>query len=258
MTKVWRTKLPYLGLAASALMALIARQSMEGLSQPGAITAPSYFTASINMSTTVIIPIFATIFAAMLVAAESSRGTLRTVLTRPITRADFLTAKLLMGSFYLLLLFAANIIPALLIASSYPLRAAFDSGVTIPGYFDQLRIFSLALALTFLPQLATVCFGFLISVWSVNVATAVGLSVGLLLSLQPIKHWIRFGEFDLEPWLFSSYYDKAMGIADSKAGGIPEVWGQSGIYLLIATSLISMAVFIFLSYRSFLKRDLNY
>jgi ABC-2 type transport system permease protein len=258
MTKVWRTKFPYLGLLASALMALIAKQSIEGLSQPGEITAPSYFAASVNMSTTIAIPLFATIFSAMLVASETSRGTLRMLLTRPITRAEFLTAKLAVGTFYLLLLFAANLAVAAVVARGYPIKAPFDKSIDIPGVGQQVLIFAVALGLSILPQLATVCFGFFVSVLSNNVASAIGVAVGVLLSLQPVKHFIRWGAFDLDTWLFSSYYDTAMGIADSKAGGMLfETWRQEKIYLLVLTSVVSAVVLLAISYRSFLRRDLN-
>lgn len=257
MTKVCRTKFAYLGLVASALMALVARQSIVEFSQPGSITGPSYFTASLNLSSTVVIPVFATIFAAMLVASETSRGTLRSVLTRPVTRAQFLTAKLVTGWIYLLLLFAANLLPALLIARGYPLRSTFDRNVDIPALAAQFRNFGLALLLSLLPQMATVCFGFFISTMSLNVASAIGVALGLLLSLQPIKEFIQFGDFRLDAWLFSSYYDTAMGIADTKASGVYEVWGQTKVYWLLLTSIVSSAIFILISFVSFRRRDLN-
>jgi ABC-type transport system involved in multi-copper enzyme maturation permease subunit len=258
MGKVWRTKFPYLGLAASALMAVVARQSIQEFSQPGSISAPDYLTASVNLSSTIVIPVFGTIFAAMLVASETSRGTLRTILTRAVTRQQFLTGKILSGLVYLLLLFAANIIPALLIARSYPLQAADDRDIAIPGLLEQVRIFSAAIALTLLPQIATVCFGFFVSVISTNVATAIGVALGMLLSIQPIKEFISYGDFRLDPWLFSSYYDTAMGIANSKAGGIYELWNQSKTYMLLGTSAVSSALFLGIGYWVFSRRDLNY
>ena len=258
MTKVWRTKFPYLGVLSSALMALVARQSIQEFSQPGSISAPVYFAASINLSSTIVIPVFGAIFAAMLVASETSRGTLRTVLVRPVKRTEFLSAKLLSGIAYLLILFAANIIPALLIARTYPLQSIDDRDIDIPGLAGQLRIFTTALALTLLPQIATVCFGFFISVISMNVATAIGVALGILLSIQPIKEFINFGDFRLDPLLFSSYYDTAMGIANSKAGGIYELWIQSKTFMLLSTSLVSSVLFVGLSYWIFSRRDLNY
>lgn len=258
IAKAWRTKFPYLGIAASALMAVVARQSIEQFQSSEVVTGPSYFPAAVNMATTLIIPIFATIFGSMLVASETSRGTLRTVLTRPVSRADFLTSKLLSGIFYLFLLVAANLATAALIASNYPIKSAFDEGIRIPDLAGQIAIFATAILLTLLPLVATVCFGFMVSVLSVSVATAIGVAVGLLMAIQTAKELIRFRNFALSDWLFLSYYDTAMGIASSKVSGIYDEWGQNSVYLLAGTSLASIALFLGVSYWLFLRRDLNY
>jgi ABC-2 type transport system permease protein len=257
MAKTWRTKFPYLGLGVSVLIPFLARQTMAGFQTSGdGITAPAYFTAAVNMNSTLIIPIFATIFAAMLVASEASRGSLRTMLTRPIARTDFLTGKLMSGAFYLLMMFLVNVVTALLIARNYPLRASFDR-VSTPEFPQLVSIYAIALALTFLPLLAAVSFGFMISVFSASVATAIGVAVGLLLTIQTAKDLIPLGNFKIGDYVFLSYLDTAMGIADSKASGVYEIWNQSSVKLLVATSLATIVVCIALSYRSFLKRDLN-
>jgi ABC-2 type transport system permease protein len=238
-------------------MALVARQSMEGFRSTEPITAPSYFTAAVNMAISLIIPIFITIFAAMLVASESSRGTLRMMLTRPISRWDFLTGKLLAGFAYLLLLYAANIATALLIARGYPLKSSFDRSISIPGLGAQIQFFTIALLLTLLPLLATLCFGFLISVLSVNVATSIGVAVGLLLTIQTLKEFARFGSVDLGDYVFLSYFDTAMGIAQSKSSGIYDVWNQAKVYLMAGTSILTCFFCLAISYWRFLRRDLN-
>lgn len=253
LTKTWRTRFPYLGLLASALMALIARQSIETMS--GEIIAASYLTASINMAATLIIPIFATIFAAMAVASESYRGTLRTVLTRPVTRAEFLTAKLALALTYLVFLFAANLIPALLIAQNYPLFAPGDDPALFPGAVEQGAIYAAAIAITFLPLAATVCFGFAVSALSSNPATAIGVAVGILLSIEPLKH---IGNVGLETWFVSSYYATATGTALELTQRISGAsWTSTKIFWLYGISALTAAVFLATSYASFLRRDLT-
>lgn len=257
MAKTWRTKFPYLGIGVSALMAVIARQSMEGLQTGGdGITAPGYFTTAVNMNSTFILPIFVTIFAAMLVASETSRGSLRTILTRPVTRVDFLTGKLLTGAVYLLLMFFTNIVTALIIARGYPVRASFDR-VSTPDLPHLVGIFSIALSLTLLPLLAAVSFGFMVSVFSASVATAIGVAVGLLFTVQAVKDLVPLGNIEPGNYVFLSYLDTAMGIADSKATGVYEVWDQSKVFLMVGTSVATIIICVALSYRSFLKRDLN-
>ena len=257
MAKVWRTKFPWLGLAASALMALVARQSVTEGGNPGEMTAAVYFTTSMNVAATVIVPVFSVIFGAMLVSSETTRGTIRTLLVRPITRADFLTAKLLTGLTYVVLLLLANVTAALPIAAGYPLRTAFDAGVPIPDAVEQVRLFAVAIGLSLLPQVATMCFGFFVSVFSANVATSVGVAAGMWLTLQPVKEFVRFGRFDLADWLFLNYYDAAMKVANDKAGGMYALFTQQNVTMLASTSVVAIVVFVVASYASFIRRDLN-
>ncbi|MBX7246487.1 MAG: ABC transporter permease [Candidatus Sumerlaeaceae bacterium] len=256
MARVWRTKLPYLGLAASALMAVVAWQFVQ--SGQADETVGSYLIVCINFSTTLIIPIFAVIFSSILVAGEASRGTLRTLLTRPISRGDFLTAKWLVALSYLFLLILANLIPALIIGQQYPLVGKSDRAVDIPGLAAHFQIFGTGVLLTLLPLIATVAFGFMVSTLTTNVSTAIGGAIGTLLTMQTAKEFVRFGEFKLSPWVFSSYYDTAMGITGDKIIGSYSTWANDKVYMLVGTSLASTVVFIILSYRVFLRRDMNF
>ncbi len=257
MTKVWRTKLPYIGLACSALMAFIARQSVESFAQPGEISAFEYFISSIILSSTLTTPIFATIFAALSVAGETSRGTLRTILVRPVTRGQFLVAKWLSAVFYLMLLIAANAAVAILVARSYPLRSALDQSIELPSLAQQVLICSYALFLSLIPQLATVCFGFFISVLAASGGTAVGLALGLYLTITAAKQFISIGGYELNQFVFSTYYDLPLKIADAKIGGMFEQWWQERTVFMLATSLTPIVIFLAASFWLFLKRDLN-
>ncbi len=247
MTKVWRTKLPYIGLACSALMAFIARQSVESFAQPGEISAFEYFISSIILSSTLTTPIFATIFAALSVAGETSRGTLRTILVRPVTRGQFLVAKWLSAVFYLMIL----------VARSYPLRSALDQSIELPSLAQQVLICSYALFLSLIPQLATVCFGFFISVLAASGGTAVGLALGLYLTITAAKQFISIGGYELNQFVFSTYYDLPLKIADAKIGGMFEQWWQERTVFMLATSLTPIVIFLAASFWLFLKRDLN-
>ena len=258
LTKIWRTKFPYFGLVASALVAVIAKQIVDRNEVADEATMSGYLSVALNLCSTLVAPIFVVIFAAMLVASETSRGTYRMVLPRPITRSSFLTAKLLAGLMYMVLIFAANLAVAVPIAMRYPLHSASDANAQIPGALEQTGIYATAVLLTLLPHVATVCFGFLISVLSTNVGTAIGVAVGVLLSLLPISVFVQIGDFRLKDWLFSEHYDTAIGIATERAQLISgATWDQAKVYSLLATSLLSIAVFLALSYTYFTRRDLN-
>lgn len=254
--KAVRLKLPWMGLGFSALMAVVARHTVERMAAPGELSTRVYLTADMNLLSTSIIPIFSTVFAATLVASETSRGTLRMLLPRPFWRSTFLHAKLLTGLLYLALMFVANLAVALPIALSYPAQNSFDAGLDLPSPPAQAGILMIVLLLTFLPHAATVCFALLVSVISRSVATAIGVAVGLVLCLYPLQI-IRVGSVNLGDYMFSSYYDDAIGLGDSIASGFPEQWNQENIHMLLLTSGCSMAVFLSIAYWVFTRRDLN-
>ncbi len=258
MAKVWRTKLPYVGLACSALMALVAKQSVESFAQPGQVTAFNYFISSIILSSTLTTPIFATIFAAISVAAETSRGTLRTVLVRPVTRTQFLIAKFLSAVLYLVLLVATNALVAIIVAQKYPLNESLDASLEVPPLWSQLLICGSGLALSLIPQLATVAFGFMISIIVASGGTAVGMALGLYLTVTAAKQFISIGGYELSQFVFSTYFDLPLKIADAKISGMYETWLQERMLYMLSTSLVALAVFLAVSFWLFLRRDLNY
>ncbi len=252
-TKAVRLKLPWMGLALSALTAFMAKHTVERLGAPGELSSRVYLTFNLNLVSTSIIPIFSTVFASTLIASETSRGSLRMLLPRPIYRSHFLHAKLITGLIYLVLMFAANLIVALPIAASYPLTNSFDEGLDLPPASGQLAIFGIALGLTYLPHAATVCFALLVSVLSRSVATAIGVAVGLVMFMYTAQALVR----NVDDYVFSSYYDDAIGIGNSIASGIPESWNQDNMHLLLITSLASSVAFLGIAYGVFTRRDLN-
>jgi ABC-type transport system involved in multi-copper enzyme maturation permease subunit len=245
-----------MGLGFSALMAVVAKHTVERMGAPGELSTRVYLVANLNLLSTSIIPIFSTVFASTLMASETSRGTLRMLLPRPIYRSHFLHAKLVTGMLYLLLMFAVNLAVAVPIALSYPPKNIFDAGPEMPSLSGQAVIFCIATALTVLPHMATVCFALLVSVLSRSVATAIGVAVGIVLCLLPIQI-IRIGQIRLGDYLFSSYYDDAIGIGDSIASGFPETWNQENMHMLLITSFVTALVCLAIAYRVFTRRDLN-
>lgn len=255
--KASRLKLPWMGLAFSALTAFLAQHNVERAALPGELNSRVYLKTSLLMASTAIIPIFSTVFAATLIAAETSRGTLRMLLPHPISRASFLHAKLLTGLFYLFLMFLANLAVALPIASTYPFLSTIDEGMDIPGLPAQVGIFTLGLILTYLPHAATVCFAMLVSILSRSVATAIGVAVGIIFCLLPIQVFVSIGTVDIGDYIFSSYYDSALGVVDLISSGFHESWNQENMRLLLSTSLVSSAVFLATAYLVFTRKDLN-
>ncbi|MCX7626700.1 MAG: ABC transporter permease [Candidatus Sumerlaeaceae bacterium] len=257
MVKVWRTKLPYIGLACSALMALVAKQSVESFAQPGEVTSFTYFISSIILSATLTTPIFATVYAALSIASETSGGTLRTILVRPVTRTHFLVAKAFSSVFYLVLLFVANAVVAAFIAQGYPTRTSFDAMIESPPFLVQMALCFMGILLSLLPQLATIAFAFLVSVLASSGGSAVGIALGLLLTVTAAKQFISIGGYEIRQFVFSTYYDQPMKIALAKIGGMYETWFQESTYYMLGTSLTAIVVCLAVGFYVFLRRDLN-
>lgn len=257
MAKVWRTKLPYIGLACSALMALVAKQSVESFAQPGEVTSFTYFISSLILSSTLTTPIFATVYAALSVASETSGGTLRTILVRPVTRTHFLVAKNLSSVSYLILLFTANAVVAAVMAQGYPSRSSFDTMIESPPFLTQLALCVTGILLALIPQLATISFAFMVSVLAGSAGSAVGIALGLLLTVTAAKQFISIGGYEIRQFVFSTYYDQPMKIALAKIGGMYETWLQESTYYMLATSLTATLVFLSIGFFLFLRRDLN-
>ena len=155
------------------------------------------------------------------------------------------------------LLFVANLAVAIPIALQYPWRAAFDENAPIPLPSEQIQIYAVAILLTIFSHVATVCFGFLISILSVNVATAIGVAVGVLLSLLPVSVLLDFGDFRPGDWFFNSYWDAAVKIADDKVSGIYSTWNDPHIHSLLGVGGVSSLIFLVCAFLVFNRRDLN-
>ena len=99
--KLSRMKLPYLGLAAFVLMAVLWPQTLGYYTDTATPFTGYEFAANAMISiSSLLAPIFIAIFAATLIATETASGTIRQVLCRPVSRLSFLTAKCLAGFIY--------------------------------------------------------------------------------------------------------------------------------------------------------------
>ncbi|GIX45431.1 MAG: hypothetical protein KatS3mg130_1839 [Candidatus Sumerlaea sp.] len=83
-------------------------------------------------------------------------------------------------------------------------------------------IYLTAIGLALIPQIAALAFGFVISVIAKNAGTAVGMAVGLLLSVQAAKEFVQIGEVEVRRYVFSSYFDEPFRIASTKISGVYE------------------------------------
>ena len=259
LSKVVRQPFPYVALALLFLAPFLLVRNAENIVE----TVPSGFEV-VYISTfaglTTLIPLLVVIFCSTLVAHEIATGTARALLARPVSRFEFLTAKLMIGITFgamALLFFAGSAA-----VSSIGLYAFTDSVDSFDGslIFTKEKLFLelfISLVVSMLPIIATVTYGVMISVLMRNAITAAGTAVGIILTIDIIKHALQFGELDLSLYTFNSHLDAALKIGQSFALGIDTVSWRDMDTTAILVPLCSILVFSTVSYFVFLTRDVH-
>jgi ABC-2 type transport system permease protein len=264
-SKYARQKFPYLGMAAVVLLGVFWVRSIRLMAGPE-VTMNGYqmvIKGAISAVTSVI-PLFSVIFASVLVASETAGGTYRNMLSRPIGRARFLTAKIVFAFGYVLLLvilYIAAAVPSTL--GQYSFGAILDNGAVIYSFPRIVGVSLLAGLLTLVPLFAVVSYGILISTAAKSLTSAVGVGVGTLIAIEPIKYLIRWGDWSLSDYVFTSYLDTSLKVADQAASGLdyqwfPNGWLTSDLGWGLMLSVVGTVVCLGASYWIFLRRDLNF
>jgi ABC-type transport system involved in multi-copper enzyme maturation permease subunit len=95
-SKFARQKFPYFGLGVVVLLAVFWTPNISLMTGPN-VDLNGYLVVikGLISAVTLPIPIFACIMASLIVASETAGGTYRNVLSRPVSRFEFLTAKVL-------------------------------------------------------------------------------------------------------------------------------------------------------------------
>ncbi|MFO7976743.1 MAG: ABC transporter permease subunit [Candidatus Hydrogenedentota bacterium] len=158
------------------------------------------------------------IFCSGLIASELSRGTIRTVLVKPLRRNEFLLAKFLWGvSFATILLVLAG-------GTSWALALVFGEmhGVEYGGEMlytgaGMAGTYIAAAAFALFPMLALVAYALLISTLNRSHAAATAWAVGLWLLLDIVKN-----PLGIQPFVFTTYLETWQVFAQ-RADGFPEL-----------------------------------
>ena len=264
-SKFARQKFPYIGMAAVVSLAVFWVRGIRQIASPAVeMTGFSLLLKGAVSAVTSIIPLFAVIFASVLVASETDSGTYRNVLSRPIRRSTFLTTKIFFAFLYMVLLVALYIVVAVpVILSQYSFAPVTDNGEVIYSFGKIVGILAAAFLLTLVPLFAIVSYGILVSTAARSLTSALGIGVGVLIAVEPIKHLVRWGNWNLSDYVLTSYLDTALNIADQAASGfdyewLPHGWLASDLSWGLMLSLAGIVVFLGASYTIFLRRDLNF
>lgn len=259
--KASRLKFTYLGIFFAILPVLLWIKVVQAFGEEHNLNTFLFIATAVQASLTGVVPIFIVIFSALLVASEATGGTLRLILTRPVTRLQFLSSKLIIALGYTLLLLILNFLTAILIAG---VKYGFSNLISTPatggessGSLHLWRYMFASIFLSFFPLVGFATFGYCMSVLVRNVGHAVGFAVGIILGVQSIKHLISFGSFSFPDYWFATYVDVPLAQMIDIIGGYSVAFFSPRLGKALLISMIYNVVLVLIAFIVFHRRDLN-
>lgn len=252
ITKIVRTKLPYASLLVVFVTCLSAfvltgrSAAQEVLNGWGFVC----YAAQILFSDIGVVLIV--IFTAMLLADETGSGTIRFLLPSPQSRLDFFGAKVLVAFLYVI---GVSLFTLLCSVVMGKLRYSFgDVSDQVGLVYSRRQVtmhLAVALLLSWMPLAAAASYGILMSAVITTPAKAIGTAIGVLFTLDMIKH-----VFGFEPYVFTRYVVLPWAIFHQVAQGIDFAW-YPATAKLIAVSAVTVVVCLTCAAVVFVRRDLN-
>lgn len=191
-------------------------------------------------------------YCAGLVSSELGSGSICLALVRPIRRHEFLIAKTMLGITYAMLLTVAVAAVTWGIALAFgDLNGVVYGGETVFTGSDVITAYLLGMVLVIVPQAAVAAYAVMMSTLVRSTGAAVGGAVGVLIAADIVKHPLH-----VAPFVFTTYLESPWQVFVSRCDGIQASWFPATAYLL-ATSLISTAVFMAVAVVSLSRRDLR-
>ncbi len=178
------------------------------------------------------------LFNANLLSSELASGAIRAVLVRPIRRAEYVVAKLLLGMSYMLFLVVITVVLSwgLLYALGDRTGVSFG-GVTLYSHEDLLQSYMLGMAAGLAPLAALCAWGLFVSSATRNPAGAIGIAVGGWLLIDAIKY-----PLGVDAYVFTSYLELALQPYRDQIEGGHGAWWPMPLQSL-AVSLGSFLLF---------------
>lgn len=250
VAKAVRRKFTYLGPALMVL-AVCCGPAMRPIARDG-MSDYAFIAYVTPMALNLLGLLMLLMYCAGLIASELGNGSICFTLLRPVRRHEYLLAKLLLGMSY------ATVLTATVAVTSWLLTYAFGelTGVTWGGavtytHIDMLRSYVCGALLVQLPLWAAAAFAIMVSTLTSSAGAAVAATVGVWILVDMAKHPLH-----MAPCLFSSYLETPWRVFVNHCDGIPAPWFPDTIYV-IATSVVSIAVFTTVSVSVLARRDLH-
>ncbi len=160
------------------------------------------------------------VFSASLVASELDQGAIRGTLVRPVTREDFLAAKVLTGFSY------AALLTTVVAISSWAVTWLRGDllGVQLGGELvytseQMLAAYAGGALLALLPKCAGVSLAILFSTASRSATTAISLSLGTWIVLDLVKY-----PLNAAPFVFTTYLEAPWQVFSQRCDALDYAW----------------------------------
>jgi ABC-type transport system involved in multi-copper enzyme maturation permease subunit len=252
IAKAARTKLPYFGLMVTSVLCFLIFVVTGAVLDGETLNAWGYTSLSMQLVFTDIGLIFIAVFASMLIAEETAFGTVRAVLSSPLLRWEFYTAKVLTGLLYAVVMSVVSlVISACLGSVNYQFGDVADSMGMIYANKEVLLNFIMAFFLSWVPLAALVMYGIFVSTAVRKSGQAVAVAIGTIYLIDFTKHIVG-----IDPYIFTRYIGFSWRIFNQVAQGVDYQWSPE-VWKMIAMSLIYCFVMFAGGLVIFSKRDLN-
>jgi hypothetical protein len=249
-----RSKLAWLGLVAVGLASFLWPQGIVIAGASPDFSAFVFLKTVAATSFELIIPFFASLFAAGLVATETQLGTDRMVLCGPVRRGSWLAAKLALALGYVGALIAVHVATACLAARGhFPFKGYEEFGEVVVSARATAGYYAAAYAWLALPMAAAACYGFFVSTVSRGAGAAMGVTAGLFATLL----FLRVAGFDLGRWFFMNHIGAPLKMAEEASAAISTSLAPSGVVEMAVVSLATVLLFAGASFLLYARRDLH-
>jgi ABC-type transport system involved in multi-copper enzyme maturation permease subunit len=252
IAKTIRSRFSYFGPIAAVLVCVLTFVASQKHAAMGNPNAWGYVALSMQLAFTDIGIIFIVVFTSLLLAEEIHSGTARVVLSAPVYRWEFYSAKVAVGLLYMLLLFAICLLASAGFAAvHYDFGGIRDVIGLVYGWREVAVNLLLACVLSCISLAALVMCGVLVSVVVGKPGPAVGIAVGAVYFIDLTKHSLGLNSF-----VFTRYIEYPWVVFNNVAQGVgyqwtPEVWKMLGLTSVYIVVPFLIGLFIFT------RRDLN-
>ena len=185
------------------------------------------------------------IYAASLISVELSNGSIRMALTRPLRRREYFIAKALHAITYAIVLNLIALSTAWALVHMLGNFSGIYFGDELIYTDNQMRKTLLAtLALSFLPQCASISFALLLSTATRNTAAAIATAIGGWIVIEIIKY-----PLNIAPYIYSTYAETPWTVFNDRCNAwetsfLPDAYWGMGLSFVYILLFSSMALFI--------------